>query len=40
VKRTRSLEATILRLKLGYFGHVMRAKTSLVPDFMLGQVSG
>jgi hypothetical protein len=29
VKPKRSLEATILRLKLRYFGHVMRAKMSL-----------
>jgi hypothetical protein len=29
VKPKRSLEATILRLKLHYFGHVMRAKGSL-----------
>jgi len=36
----RSLEATILRLKLRYFGHVMRAKKSLERDIMLGQVEG
>jgi len=35
VKPKRSLEATNLRLKLCYFGHVMRAKGSL-----LGQVAG
>jgi hypothetical protein len=35
-----SLEATILRLKLRYFGHVMRAKGSLERDIMLGQVEG
>jgi len=40
VKPTRSLEATILRLKLRYFGHVMRAKRSLERDIMLGQVEG
>jgi hypothetical protein len=38
VKPKRSLEATILRLKLRYFGHVMRAKGSLERDIMLGQV--
>ena len=36
----RSFEATILRLKLRYFGHVMRAKMSLEWDIMLGQVEG
>ena len=40
VKPKRSLEATILRLKLRYFGHVMRAKRSLERDIMLGQVEG
>jgi hypothetical protein len=40
VKPKRSLEATILRLKLRYFGHVMRAKRSLERDIMLGQVTG
>jgi len=40
VKPKRSLEATILRLKLHYFGHVMRAKWSLEQDIMLGQVAG
>jgi hypothetical protein len=40
VKPKRSLEATILRLKLCYFGHVMRAKGSLERDIMLGQVAG
>ena len=39
VKPKRSLEATILRLKLRYFGHVMRAKGSLEWDIMLGQVA-
>jgi len=39
VKPKRSLEATILRLKLRYFGHVMRAKRSLERDIMLGQVA-
>jgi hypothetical protein len=39
VKPRRSLEATILRLKLRYFGHVMRAKRSLERDIMLGQVA-
>jgi len=34
------LEATILRLKLRNFGHVMRAKGSLEWDIMLGQVTG
>jgi len=40
VKPNRSLEATILRLKLRYVGHVMRTKTSLERDIMLGQVEG
>jgi len=40
VKPKRSLEATILRLKLRYFGHVMRAKRSLERDILLGQVEG
>ena len=40
VKPKRSLEATILRLKSRYFGHVMRAKRSLEQDIMLGQVEG
>jgi hypothetical protein len=40
VKPKRSLEATILRLKLRYFGHVMRTKGSLERDIMLGQVEG
>ena len=40
VKPTRSLEATILRLKLRYFGHVMRAQRSLERDIMPGQVAG
>jgi hypothetical protein len=40
VKPKRSLKATILRLKLRYFGHVMRAKGSLERDIMLGQVAG
>jgi hypothetical protein len=38
VKPKRSLEATIRRLKLRYFGLVMRAKRSLERDIMLGQV--
>src|SRR5215510_11559174 len=40
VKPNRSLEATIVRLKLRYFGHIMRAKGSLERDIMLGQVAG
>jgi len=40
VKPKRSLEATTLRLKLRYFGHVMRAEGSLEGDIMLGQVAG
>jgi hypothetical protein len=40
VKPKRSLEATILRLKLRYFGQVMTAKGSLERDIMLGQVAG
>jgi hypothetical protein len=40
VKLKRSLEATILRLKLRNFGHVMRAKRSLERDIMLEQVVG
>jgi hypothetical protein len=40
VKPKISLEATILRLKLRYFGHVMGAKRSLERDIMLGQGAG
>jgi hypothetical protein len=40
VKPKRSLEATILRLKLRYFGHVLIAKRSLERDIMPGQVGG
>ena len=40
VKPKRSLEAAILRLKLRYFGHVMRAEGSLERDMMLGQEAG
>jgi hypothetical protein len=40
VKPKTSLEATILRLKLRYFDHVMREKRSLERDNMLGQVEG
>jgi hypothetical protein len=40
VKPKRSLEATIHRLKLRYFGHVMRAKGLLELDIMLVQVAG
>jgi hypothetical protein len=40
VKPKISLEATIFRLELRYFGHVMRAKGSLERDIMLGQVAG
>jgi hypothetical protein len=40
VKLKRSLEATILRLKLRYFGHVMRAKRSMERDIMVGRVQG
>jgi hypothetical protein len=40
VKPKRTLEATILRQKLRYFGHGMRAKLPLGRDIMLGQVAG
>ena len=40
MKPKRSLEATTLRLKLRYFGHVMRAEGSLERDIMLAQVAG
>jgi len=40
VKRKGSLEATILRLRLRSFGHVMRAKGSVERDILLGQVAG
>jgi len=40
VKPKRSLEATVLGLKLPYFGHVMGAKRSLERDIMFGQVEG
>jgi len=39
-KPKRSPEATIFRLKLRYFGHVMRAKRLLEWDIMLGQIEG
>jgi hypothetical protein len=39
VKPKRTLEAMILREKLRYFGHVMRAKLPLGWDIMLGQVA-
>jgi hypothetical protein len=40
VQPKRPPEATILRLKLSYFGHVMRAKGSLERDIIFGQVAG
>jgi hypothetical protein len=40
LKPKRSPEATILRLKLRYFGHDMSAERSLERDIMLGQVEG
>ena len=40
VKPKKTLEATVHRLKLRCFGHVMRAKGSLERDIMLGQVAG
>jgi hypothetical protein len=40
MKPKKSLEATILRLKLRYFGHVVRAKRSLERDILLGQFEG
>jgi hypothetical protein len=40
VKPKRSKEATILQLKLRYFGHVMQAEGSLERDIMFGQVAG
>jgi hypothetical protein len=40
VKYKTSLEETILRLKLRYFGHVMTGKRSLERDIMLGPVEG
>jgi hypothetical protein len=40
VQPKRQLEATILRLKLRYFGHVMTAKGLLQRDIMLGEVAG
>jgi hypothetical protein len=40
VKPKISLEVTIFRLNLSYFGHVSRAKRSLERDIMLGQVEG
>jgi hypothetical protein len=39
VKPKRSLEATILRLKQRYFGHIMRVEGSLEWDILLGQVA-
>ena len=40
VNPKRSLEATILRIKLRYFCHVIRAKRSLERDIILGEVEG
>jgi len=40
VKPKGSLKATILRLKLRYFGHVVRTERSLERDIMLGHVEG
>jgi hypothetical protein len=40
LKPKRSLEATIFRLKLLYFGNVTKAKRSLERDVMLGQLAG
>jgi len=40
VKPKRSLEATVVQLRLHYFGHVMRAKGSLEWDIMLRQAAG
>jgi hypothetical protein len=40
VKPKRSLEVTILRLKLCYFGYAMTAKRSLERNIMLGQAEG
>jgi hypothetical protein len=40
VKPQKITKATILRLKLRYFGHVMRAKKSLERNIMLGQIAG
>lgn len=38
VQPRRSLEAIITRLKLRYFGHIMRTNRSMERDIMLGQV--
>jgi hypothetical protein len=40
VKPKRSSVATITRLKLWYFGHVMRTNGTLGRDIMIGQVDG
>ena len=40
VKPKRLFQATIFRLKLRYFGDVMRAKRSLERDIILGKVEG
>ena len=40
VKPKRSLEATVFRLRLHYFGHIMRANGSLEWDIMLRQAAG
>jgi hypothetical protein len=40
LKPKRSLEATIFRLKLCYFGHAMRIKRSLERDIMFGKIEG
>ena len=35
-----SLEAKMLKLKLSYFGHIMRRQDSLEKTLMLGRVEG
>ena len=40
IKPECSLEASMVKLKLSYFGHIMRQQDSLEKDIMLGMVGG
>ncbi|CAF4611496.1 unnamed protein product [Rotaria socialis] len=40
IKPECSLEASMVKLKLSYFGHIMRRQDSLEKEIMLGMVGG
>ena len=40
IKADLSLESSMLRLKLSYFGHIMRKNDSLEKTIMLGKIEG